>query len=103
MFRRMLVPLDGSKTAESALPYARALAERLDADVELLKVVDLAEISESASADEVANFNNVRANRRSDEYLAQIAKSFPGRARGRVERGPRPRSLSTQPRRIKKR
>ena len=88
MFRRILVPLDGSKTAESALPYARALAERLGADVELLEVVDLAEISSSASADKVAKLNNVHASRSSDEYLAQIAKSFPrGRARCRVERG----------------
>jgi hypothetical protein len=42
--KRILVPLDGSKTAESALPYARTLAERLDADVELLEVIDVGEI-----------------------------------------------------------
>ena len=88
MFRRMLVPLDGSKTAESALPYARALAERLDADVELLEVVDLGGISGSASADEVAKLNNLHASRKPDEYLTQVAKTFPqGRARFRVERG----------------
>ena len=88
MFRRMLVPLDGSKTAESALPYARVLAERLDAVVELLVVVDLDGISASASADEVAELNNVPASRKPDEYLTQVAKTFlKGRARFRVERG----------------
>ena len=81
MFKKLLVPLDGSKTSESAVPYARALAERLNADVELLEVVDLGEISASASADEVARLNSVRASRKQDEYLTQIAKSFPqGRA-----------------------
>jgi nucleotide-binding universal stress UspA family protein len=84
----MLVPLDGSKTAESALPYARALAERLDADVELLVVVDLGGISGSVSADEVAKLNDVQASRKPDEYLTKVAKTFPqGRARFRVERG----------------
>jgi nucleotide-binding universal stress UspA family protein len=34
--RRVLVPFDGSMITESALPYACVLAERLDADVELL-------------------------------------------------------------------
>lgn len=88
MFRRMLVPLDGSKTAESALPYARALAERLDADVELLVVVDLGGISGSVSADEVAKLNDVQASRKPDEYLTKVAKTFPqARARFRVERG----------------
>jgi nucleotide-binding universal stress UspA family protein len=84
----MLVPLDGSKTAESALPYARALAERLDADVELLVVVDLGGISGSVSADEVAKLNDVQASRKPDEYLTKVAKTFPqARARFRVERG----------------
>lgn len=88
MFRRILVPLDGSKTAESALPCARALAERLDTDVELLEVIDLVEISGSASADKVVLLNNVRASRRPDEYLTQIAKSFPRvRTHCRVEQG----------------
>ena len=43
MFEKILVPLDGSKTAEAALPYARLLAEKLDCAVELLQVIDAAE------------------------------------------------------------
>ena len=38
MYRRILVPLDGSELAETVLPYAKELAERLDVDVIILHV-----------------------------------------------------------------
>lgn len=38
MYRRMLVPLDGSELSEVVLPYAKGLAGRLDLDVVLLYV-----------------------------------------------------------------
>ena len=44
MYNRILVPLDGSKTAEKVLPFARFLARRLKLPVELLEVIDVAEI-----------------------------------------------------------
>ena len=90
MFRKILVPLDGSKTAESALPYARVLAERLSAAVELLAVIDAAEMTTSVSAAQTALANSVRerASGMLDQYLRQIAKSFPRvHARCRVEEG----------------
>ena len=88
MFERILVPLDGSKTAESALPYARTLAERLDADVELLEVIDVGEISGNVSTATAALLNDVPRSGRPDQYLTQIAKSFPSiRTRWRVEQG----------------
>jgi nucleotide-binding universal stress UspA family protein len=40
MIRRVLVPLDGSPTAERVLPYARALARTFQADIRLLRVLD---------------------------------------------------------------
>ncbi len=40
MYRRMLVPADGSAPAESAFPYAGELAARLDAEVTILNVAD---------------------------------------------------------------
>jgi len=40
MYRRMLVPLDGSPLAEVVLPYARALAGRLNLAVALIHVAD---------------------------------------------------------------
>lgn len=40
MFRHLLVPLDGSRLAESALPVAASLAQRLGASVTLLHVLE---------------------------------------------------------------
>jgi len=39
VYSRILVPLDGSKLAEGAVPYAVAQAERFDAEIVLLKVL----------------------------------------------------------------
>nr|MDQ2787796.1 universal stress protein [Chloroflexota bacterium] len=39
MFRHILVPLDGSRLATTALPYARTLARAADARISLLAVV----------------------------------------------------------------
>ena len=38
MYKRMLVPLDGSKLAEEVFPYARELAGRMDLDLIFLNV-----------------------------------------------------------------
>ncbi len=38
MYRKILVPLDGSKLAEAVLPHVCALAERLEAEIVLLRV-----------------------------------------------------------------
>ena len=40
MYQRILVPLDGSKQAESALPLAGKLARIYDAEITLLRVVE---------------------------------------------------------------
>jgi len=84
MYTRILIPLDGSKTAEAVLPYARLLAEKLKVPVELLTVLDVAEIGRSLGAerlmhlDDVIQFHMLRA----EEYLTNVAKSFPGGAVG---------------------
>jgi nucleotide-binding universal stress UspA family protein len=41
MYRRILVPLDGSIRAEGVLPHVEELAHRYEASVILLRVVDL--------------------------------------------------------------
>jgi nucleotide-binding universal stress UspA family protein len=41
MVATVVVPLDGSETAEQALPWARALAERKRAEVVLVSVIDI--------------------------------------------------------------
>lgn len=40
-FKRLLVPLDGSPLSERALPAARALAEKFETRVILLRVLDI--------------------------------------------------------------
>jgi nucleotide-binding universal stress UspA family protein len=40
MYKRIIVPLDGSKRAEQALPVVRLLADSLGAQVELLRATD---------------------------------------------------------------
>ena len=40
MFARILVPLDGSKSAEQVLPYVELLARSCNASVVLLRVVE---------------------------------------------------------------
>lgn len=39
LYRSVLVPLDGSETAEGVLPYAAELSSRLDSQITLLRVV----------------------------------------------------------------
>jgi universal stress protein A len=41
MFKRILVPLDGSKLAEKALPYAGVLAQKFEAELILVRVLQL--------------------------------------------------------------
>ncbi len=41
MFKKILVPLDGSMLAEKALPYAVRLANRLDAQLYLIRTVEV--------------------------------------------------------------
>jgi nucleotide-binding universal stress UspA family protein len=78
MYTRILVPLDGSRTAEKVLPYAHALAQRLKLPVELLGVVDVAELAGHLSA---ANARYMDAMVESElkssmEYLTGIVKTF---------------------------
>ena len=40
MYKRVLVPLDGSELAEAILPFAEQVAGPLEAEVVLLRVVE---------------------------------------------------------------
>jgi nucleotide-binding universal stress UspA family protein len=77
----MLIPLDGSKTAEKVLPYARYLAARLETPVELLAVIDIAELAAQVSPEKARFLDRVinDGERQSKEYLSRIAATFPGR------------------------
>ena len=57
MFRRILAPLDGTKRAEEAIPFARELASSPDAQIFLLHV----EPPAAAVIDEIAIDNRMEA------------------------------------------
>jgi nucleotide-binding universal stress UspA family protein len=80
MFTRILIPLDGSKTAEKVLPYARFLAGSLNLPVELLAVVDIVEMATHMSADRARYLDTMIEDsvRNSEQYLRGVAGTFPG-------------------------
>jgi nucleotide-binding universal stress UspA family protein len=79
MYNRILVPLDASKTAEKVLPFARFLARRLKLPVELLEVIDVAEIGRRIPPDKAQFVSTALENvaRSSAKYLKEIAGTFP--------------------------
>jgi nucleotide-binding universal stress UspA family protein len=79
VYKRMLIPLDGSKIAEAVLPYARTLARRLDLEVELLCVVDVRALAIELSHGRGHLFENMIAETvlSTEAYLKRIAASFP--------------------------
>jgi nucleotide-binding universal stress UspA family protein len=80
MYRRILVPLDGSKVAEQVLPYARYLAGKLKIPVDLLAVVDVVGMTGSIETSNARNVDAFIAEnvRRSEAYLEKIGKTFTG-------------------------
>lgn len=75
MFNKLLVPLDGSKTAEGALPYARYLADEKNVVIELLAVVDVANMATHMTAERALHLDTMveDAVRASEKYLEAIA------------------------------
>jgi nucleotide-binding universal stress UspA family protein len=78
--KKILVTLDGSKTAESVLPYARALSRDSSLRVNLLSAIDLVEMARSVSAAEGLFLDKLVEDEAKwrREYLHEIAKSFTG-------------------------
>jgi len=68
MFRHILIPLDGSKMAEAALPAASFLAERFASRVTLMHVV------ERNAPSEVHGQSHLRNAREADGYLRRISE-----------------------------
>jgi nucleotide-binding universal stress UspA family protein len=79
MYTRMLIPLDGSKTAEAVLPYARTLARKLNLAVELLGVIDVAALATQVSRGSGRYFDTLISDSvlSSEAYLKRIAATFP--------------------------
>ena len=80
MFTQMLIPLDGSKTAEKVLPYARFVAGALKLPLELLAVVDIVEMATHITAARASHMDTVIEDsvRNSEQYLRGVAGTFPG-------------------------
>lgn len=82
MFKRILVPVDGSSGSEQAVPYACDLAKALDAEVVVCTVITMPAAPNSSSREQEA-----------DTYINKIADRF--RRRGitvktQVSRGDAP-------------
>jgi nucleotide-binding universal stress UspA family protein len=78
MYTKIFVPLDGSKTAEQVLPYARTLSEALKLPIELLAVIDLSEIAVHVAAGKARYLDTLieAGVRSSEEYLGRIARTI---------------------------
>jgi nucleotide-binding universal stress UspA family protein len=90
MFSRILIPLDGSKTAENVLPYARRLAAVSHVAVELLSAIEMADIAGDIASNEASYAAALigEAVQNSTEYLEKLAQTFPhGNVRCNVEQG----------------
>ena len=90
MYMRMLIPLDCSKTAETVLPYARALVGSLKIPVELMRVIDISEMTSQISPGHARFLDTIAEDeaRSSRSYLEAIADRFPGiRAQCAVDKG----------------
>jgi len=89
MYSRMLIPLDGSKTAENVLPYARFIAGALKLPIELLAVVDIVELAIHISAGRPRDLDTMIADsvRRSEQYLREVARTFSNGTKCTVEKG----------------
>jgi nucleotide-binding universal stress UspA family protein len=76
----MLIPLDGSPTAEKVLPYARALGGVLKIPVELLGVVDISEMATQLAKEKGRSLDSMfeDAERASANYLKSISAKATG-------------------------
>jgi len=90
LYSKILIPLDGSRTAEKVLPFARLLARTLRLPVELVEVVDVSAASAHVASDKARFLDALIAEgeRESREHLRVVAAEFPGtRVTCTVERG----------------
>jgi nucleotide-binding universal stress UspA family protein len=72
MFKSILLPLDGSQLAEAGLPAAASLAEKLNAPVTLLHII------EQNAPEAVHNERHLTRPQEAESYLQELAKqAFP--------------------------
>lgn len=76
MYQKILVPLDGSKTAEGVLPHARALAFSEGAELILLNVAANPAIDFAFSDPGLAQKAELEQEERSKQYMAQVEQQL---------------------------
>ena len=77
MYKKILVPLDGSKISESVLPHARAFATALNIPVHLLQVMAPETRIPSVAAQQDRSNNILTAEREHNgDYLKEMSTSF---------------------------
>ncbi|WP_123621036.1 universal stress protein [Halorubrum sp. CSM-61] len=86
MYERILVPTDGSDVAESAVEHALDLAEKYDAEVHALYVVDIDSVNFSLGTEQVDRLKQGRFDEmgelkdRADEATGTVAERGAARA-----------------------
>jgi nucleotide-binding universal stress UspA family protein len=87
MMTRLLVPLDGSETAEQVLPHARALARILKVPVELVTVIEIGPYVSTKKARYLDHLIDTAVGN-SEAYLKRVARTFgSGGVKCTVEKG----------------
>ena len=76
MYDRLIVPLDGSKLAEAALPYAEELAGKMNSEIVLLSVLESGEADEYKKHQIYANKIIGVTKLHSKKYLDKSAKKM---------------------------
>lgn len=80
MYKKILVPLDGSKRAEAILPHVEELAHRFDAKIIFLKIVEPTRVFVSAGGyaaySEVLQKEHEKAEKRANTYLMSLVGQF---------------------------
>lgn len=78
MYKKVVIPLDGSQLSEAILPYARVLAKSLKIPVDLLRVIEREVIEVAVNPKRNYFIDDAEADLRSscNDYLAGVAASF---------------------------
>jgi nucleotide-binding universal stress UspA family protein len=76
MYETILVPLDGSRRAEAILPHVEGLAERLGAELILLRVVDNAPASVTTTPAQLRKEDVDAEQKDAQSYLAERQKKI---------------------------
>ena len=101
MYKKILVPLDGSKRAEAVLPHAEEMANRYGAEIIFLRVEELCIMLEWDEVVDLAKCHEKFDARKkvSESYLAELKTKFRDKGiktEARVVYGPVVKSILTE-------